>query len=84
MTPPLVDARIKHTLPFGGSSLLGIILRLAERKERALIIPFSRVRPPTVSDTCILGVLGAVPATLGLCGGWVACRFLQRAVLVAP
>ena len=78
LLPPLVAARIKRSLMFGGYLLLGLILRLTACEERTLTVLFPRPCLPPVCAPCLQGVLGAVPATVRLRGGWVTCRIFLR------
>ena len=71
---PLVDARVKRALPFGGSS----ILWLAARDVCTLPVLFPRPHLPPAGPPCPRGVLGDFPADLGPCGGWVTRRLLQH------
>ena len=82
---PLVAAYIKRAMPFRGSSLLSLVLRMVAREKRALTVPFPRTCLHPVCAPCLQGVIGAVPVTLGLHGGWVAFWIVwhQYSVLAA-
>ena len=62
--PPLVDARVKRTLPFWGSLLLLGVLRLATRKECTLPVSVPFLCLPHVLALFLHVGLVAVPVFL--------------------
>ena len=78
LLPPLVDACVNRTLPFGGVSLLFLCMSTRRVGGGALPVPFPCPRLPPVGFSCPCDILGVISDPLGPCSGWVARQPLRR------